>query len=154
MFPDKLIEVEQARAEAIFDLLPAAQQAAILERETVVVTVLMTEARFNAIFYMDDDRPPTDDDLPLDDEDIPFLHDDRYGPTKPRRRPTKCFTLERGPRTGQFNLTVTDGMLTRRYEINSRRYDLLVRLANSGNYYVEIYEADYGVAWMIRRKAA
>lgn len=77
-------------------------------------------------------------------------------PATPRARgkETKCFTLERGPRPGQFNLTVTQGTRTHRYEINSRRYDLLVRFANSGDYHVEIYDADYGVAWMIRCKAA
>lgn len=74
--------------------------------------------------------------------------------TQPRRKEVKCFTLESGPRTGQFKLTVTAGMVTRRHEINSRRYDTLVRLANSGDYHVEIYDADYGVAWMIRRKLA
>lgn len=122
MMTDKLIEIEQERAEAIFAQLPAERQAAILERENAIVMAMMPAAAADAIA------------------------------ATPRPKTCKCFTLERGPRSGQFRLTVTDGLLTREYEIGSRRYDQLVALANSGNYFVEIYGSDFGVAWAISRR--
>lgn len=38
------------------------------------------------------------------------------------------------------------------YHVSGRRYDRLVRIANSGAVDVEILDSDSGIAWTMRRK--
>lgn len=78
--------------------------------------------------------------------------------TKPTRtRPYRAYTFT-SPTYGWIpELTVAAGV--RRQDRQSftpsrSTYNRFVRLANSGNYAVEILDCDHGVAWQLRRKSA
>jgi hypothetical protein len=47
---------------------------------------------------------------------------------------------------------IRDDFQATSYHVDGRRYDRLARLANSGDYAVEILDSDYGVGWTMRRK--
>lgn len=132
-----MIEADQDRADAMFEQLPAEQQAAILERGAVVVAVLATEERLSAIAALDDDDP--------------FAP-----PAKPKRtRPHKTYTFRRWP--GDWNTYIVIGVRGETSGFSSltpHSYDRFVGLANSGDYAVEIMDSDYGIAWTLRRKPA
>lgn len=65
-------------------------------------------------------------------------------------------------RSYTFSKTAGGSLIVEKVDANGRArteyvpprfYDIFVRLANSGNYVVEIMDSDYGVAWTLRRKA-
>lgn len=66
----------------------------------------------------------------------------------------KTYTFRRNPFYRGVALELGDGMFAPEIELTDATYNRFVRLANSGNYAVEILDADYGVAWQMQRKAA
>jgi hypothetical protein len=53
---------------------------------------------------------------------------------------------------GMIATFIRDDFQATSYHVDGRRYDRLARLANSGDYAVEILDSDYGVGWTMRRK--
>lgn len=132
-----MIEADQDRADAMFEQLPAEQQAAILERGAVVVAVLATEERLSAIAALDDDDP--------------FAP-----PAKPKRtRPHKTYTFRRWPGSWEPYIIISIRVGTPTSpRLTLHTYDRFVELANSGRYNVQIMDSDFGVAWSLSRKPA
>ncbi len=80
------------------------------------------------------------------------------GMGKPRpKRPTRHYIFERstfGRNRPRLTVEITGSRrpdLT--YECTDATYDRFVRLANSGDYQVEIMDSDHGIAWQMYRKA-
>ncbi|MCC6457247.1 MAG: hypothetical protein IT328_19995 [Caldilineaceae bacterium] len=71
-------------------------------------------------------------------------------------KPRKTYTFS-GPLSGwRPELVISTDSITRRHTqsimVSEPTYDRFARLANSGNYDVEILDVSSGVAWEMRRK--
>lgn len=79
---------------------------------------------------------------------------DAAGMGKPRPKRVKpwCnYRFDRNP-WGFIEVTVERIRRTCTYHMTQRQYDRFVRLANSGDYHVEIMDSDHGIAWQMYRK--
>lgn len=75
-------------------------------------------------------------------------------PKPARRRPYRTYTFMR---SGDMGTRLIVGVPFQRDQttyLSARQYDRFVRLANSGKYFIEIMDSDFGVAWMMRRQIA